>query len=132
MKLANALQPVSTKKMLIIQNAMPNEDMFQTVLRYCYYNSKDAKQINETKRKKAEVAALITLALSRNTEPMGNHWAFGIYPFVLDVDDPRLQHENLQLQAVNCQICGEYERLSRGDLPQTSAIRCKCHTAIDL
>lgn len=132
------LQPVSTGKLGTIRKLDLSSDILTRIERYCFYNQYEANTINYAKLKKRESLKLISLALSRNTVDFGNHWAFG-YPAPIPENDPDdepiprsmdevlIDAEHLQLQASNCEICGNYQNISNNlNMVYSPRIFCFC------
>jgi hypothetical protein len=120
------LQPISKETRFVLQQLDTHEDILHTILGFCFYDRTQAERINSTKRHKQEICIRIRSALSRNTCVFANHWAFG-FPNRFENGEFELFEETLQLQASNCDICGQYQQFHAHDPALYSdTILCTC------
>ena len=112
------LTPVPKTTLREISNLELNDDVLNVIKSYCYHKHSDALIINCTKWYKQMTNFLILEAVSRNTQCFENHWGFGFPSGHLT--------ERLQLQAENCERCGNYISISNDDNLFSHHIYCRC------
>ena len=116
-KLTSLLRPVPTIRLNELSKIDLSTDVLNVIKSYCYYNYRDSLIINCAKWYKQMTNSLILEAMSRNTHHFENHWGFGFY-----IDHPT---ERLQLQAENCDRCGNYVSISEAVYIPPSLV-CGC------
>jgi len=121
------LQPISKETRFVLLQLDIDQDILHTILSFCFYDRNQAERINSTKRHKQELCNRITSALSRTTCEFANHWAFGFPNRFADNGELEFFDETLQLQATNCDTCGNYQQFHAHDPSLFSQIiLCTC------
>ena len=119
MKPSSFLRLVPKTTMYEISKLIVNSDVLDYIKSYCYYNYRDSLVINTTKHYKLLINSLILEAISRTSGgDFENHWAFGFPSDSIT--------ERLQLQAENCDRCGNYISVSHDTNLYPQHIFCNC------
>jgi len=123
----------SIVKQLLINNLdVSSRDLLDKIKSYCFYDAKSWETISFIKSKKQRIHYLFNNETFSRANPIYNHdieiendydnehWSF----WVENDDDGR----NLQFQAVNCRVCGNYVSINP-IVPNN--IKCFCHNDND-
>lgn len=122
------LRPTSKEKLFVLRQLNLNPDILHILLGFCLYDRQTATTINFIKIQKSQMCNILTSAMSRSTCEFGNHWAFGfpnMYSEERNGDLVQLE-ENLQLQATNCDRCGNYQFQAQTQPLYPRVIVCAC------
>jgi hypothetical protein len=108
------------EKLFILNNLSLPKDIIETEIKtFCFHE----KIVGLSKKIKNQTNEIVKRAFS--TYGQEEHWAFGYS----DINDNNNNNETLQLQGINCSICGNYRyfnSINTYDARQFRYILCMC------